>query len=104
MQDLLQDSMQPTPVSNPHYGLQRRSWRSSPVSEEPQPQSVPQSDSVQLDQARARPPQARGLKRPFSTSLLGVLLSFMFGVLIMDTDRLVSHDQGKPQASTAVSL
>ena len=113
MQDLLQDSMQLPAVSYPRSGLQQRSQRSSPVGEEhQQPQPVPQSDFVQLDQAHAehqaqaprRPAQARGLKRSFSMSLLGVLLSFMFGVLVMDTTPLTSHDQGKPQASTAVSL
>ena len=122
MQDVLQDSMQPPAVSYPHHGLQRRSWRGSPVSEEQQqPPSVPQSSSVQPDQAHAehqahkehqaqaprRPAQARGLKRPFSMSPLGLLLSFMFVFLIMDTDRLKPHqhhDLGKPQASTAVSL
>jgi len=76
---------------------------------------VPQSDSVQLHQAHAKdqapaprqPAQARGLKRPFSMSLLGLLLSFMFVFLIMDKDRLEpheTHDLGKPQASTGVSL
>ncbi len=113
MQDLLQDSMQLPAVSHPHYGLQQRSWRSSPVSEEQQqPQSVPQSKCVQLDQAHAeahaqaprRPAQARGLKRSLSMSLLGLLLCFMFGVLVMDTDHLASHDQGKLQVSTAVPL
>ncbi len=113
MQDLLQDSMQPPAVSHPRSGLQQQSWRSSPVSEEQQqPQSVSQSDSVQLDQARAqdqaqaptRPPQARGLKRPFSMSLYGLLLSFMFGVLVMDTTPLTSHDQDKLQVCTAVPM
>ena len=113
MQDLLQDSTQPPAVSYPHPGLQRRFWRRSPVSEQQQqPQSVPQSNSVQLDQAHAedqapatrRAAQARGLKRPFSMSLLGLLLSFMFGVLIMDTDRLAPHDQGKLQVCTVVPL
>ncbi len=85
---------------------QQRSQRRSPVSEEQQqPQPVPQSDSVQLDQAHAkdqapvprRPAQARGFKRSFSISLLGVLLSFMFVFFIMDTDHLAPHDQGNPQ-------
>ncbi|DBB17346.1 TPA: hypothetical protein ACH3X3_014387 [Trebouxia sp. C0006] len=105
-QDVLQDSTQPPAVSYPHSGLQRRSWRNCPVSEEQQqPPSVPQSNSVQLDQAHTqdqapasrRPPQARGLKRSFSMSLYGLLLSFMFGVLVMDTIHLTSHDQDKLQ-------
>ena len=131
MQDLLQDSMQPPAVSYLRVQYckrvsplseeqqqrclmsspssvepQQRSQRRSPVSEEQQqPQPVPQSDSVQLDQAHAkdqapvprRPAQARGFKRSFSISLLGVLLSFMFVFFIMDTDHLAPHDQGNPQ-------
>jgi len=113
MQDLLQDSTQPPAVSYPHSGLQRRSWRNCPVSEEQQqPQSVPHSNPMQLHQAHAedqaqaprRPAQARRLKRSFSMSLYGLLLSFMFGVLVMDTIHLTSHDQDKLQVCTAVPL
>ena len=60
---------------------------------------------MQLDQAHAkdqapvsrRPAQARGFKRSFSMSLLGVLLSFMFVFLIMDTDHLAPHHRGNLQ-------
>ncbi len=114
MQHLLQDSVQPPPVSPSHFGLQQRSQRSFPGSEEQQqPQLARQGTHEQpnlpgnADGAQhprgSRP--ARGLKRSFSMSLMGLLFSYMFVFLIIDTDRPSHPDQGKLlQASNAVSV